>query len=115
MNSPPKLNPPTNPAWISMTTFFVALWIVTALYSILFFVLYVGVVRLRIGDARVKVHRPGILFGRQRYVECYLGLLSNEEKSRWYNVFLKYSFDIGLALSTTLLFYVIVLVIRGMG
>ena len=53
-----------------MTTFFVALWIVTALYSILFFVLYVGVVRLRISDAQVKVHRPGILFRRQRYVEC---------------------------------------------
>ena len=98
-----------------MTTFFIALWIVTALYSILFFVLYVGVVRLRISDARIKVQRPGILFRQQHYVECYLGLLSNEEKSRWYNVFLKYSFDIGLVLSTALLFYVIATVIRGMG
>lgn len=98
-----------------MTAFFMALWVVTALYSILFFVLYVGVVRLRISDAQVKVPRPGILFRRQRYVECYMGLLSDEEKSRWYNVFLKYSFDIGLALSTTLLFYVIATVIRGVG
>jgi hypothetical protein len=96
-----------------MTTLFVLLWMIMAAYSILFLILYVCVVLLRINDAQLKVRKPGILFRQQRYVECYLGLLTGKEKSRWYNVFLKHSFDIGLVLSTLLLATIITTVVRG--
>jgi hypothetical protein len=86
---------------------------IMAAYSILFLILYICVVLLRINDAQVKVRKPGILFRQQRYVECYLGLLNSKEKSRWYNVFLKHSFDIGLVLSTLLLATIITTVVRG--
>jgi len=97
-----------------MTTFFLILWAVTAIYAALFYALYFCVVLLRINDAQVRVRRPGILFRQQRYVERYLALLDNDEKSRWYNVFLKHSFDIALFLSTTFLLTIVVMVVRGL-
>jgi|SRR5690242_13446089 len=96
-----------------MTTLFIFMWSIMASYAALFGVLYVFVVLLRISDAQIKVRKAGILFRRQRYVECYLGLLSNDERSRWYNVFLKYSSDIGLVLSTSFLITMIAMVFRG--
>lgn len=85
-----------------MITLSLCLLAIVALHSILFWALYLCVVLLRISDAKVEVRKPGIMFRQQRYVECYLGLLSTEEKSRWYNIFLKHSLDIGLAVSTAL-------------
>ncbi|OOG61646.1 hypothetical protein B0E46_17005 [Rhodanobacter sp. B04] len=82
-------------------------------YVLLFNVLYVCVVLLRINDAQVEVKRAGLLFRQQRYVECYLAILSNSERSKWYNIFLKYSFDIQLVLSTAFLFALIAAAMRG--
>jgi|GEM_PF-4218883 len=95
-----------------MTILFLFVWIIAAVYAVLFYALYLCVVLLRINDAQVRVRKPGILFCQQRYVECYLGLLSNDEKSRWYNVFLKHSFDIALVLSTAFLFTIVAMVVR---
>lgn len=96
-----------------MTILFMIVWTLTAVYIVLFYVLYLCVVLLRTNDAQVHVRSSGILFRQQRYVERYLGLLSDDEKSRWYNIFLKHSFDIALVLSTTFLFTVVAMVARG--
>lgn len=83
-----------------MITLSLLLFVTVALYSILFWFLYLCVVLLRINDAQIRVQKPGILFRQQRYIECYLSLLSSEEKLRWHNIFLKHSLVIGLVIST---------------
>ena len=97
-----------------MTILFLSLWVFAAGYGLLFYALYFCVVLLRINDEQVRVQRPGILFRQQRYIERYLGLLTNDEKLRWYNVFLKHSFVISLVLSTAFLFTVVAMAVRDL-
>jgi hypothetical protein len=97
-----------------MTILFFFVWTCAAVYAALFYALYLCVVLLRISDAQVSVRKPGILFRQERYVECYLSLLSDHEKSLWYNVFLKHSFDIKLVLYTAFLFTVVATVVRDL-
>jgi hypothetical protein len=96
-----------------MTTLSLLLFVSLALYSILFWFLYLCVVLLRINDAQVKVQRPGILFRQQSYIARYLSLLSKEDKLRWYNIFLKHSLSIGLVISTAFFFTVLAIAFGG--
>jgi hypothetical protein len=93
---------------------FLLVWLLTAVHAVLFSVLYACVVLRRINDAGIEVKRPGFFFRQQRYVETYLSTLAGHERSRWYNIYLKHSIDIALALSTALLFIVVAGVVRGM-
>lgn len=97
-----------------MNAFFWLLWVFGASYGVFFYVLYLRVVLRRINEAQVHVHRPGVLFRQQRYVERYLELLSNQEKSRWYNIFLKHSFVVALVGSTAFLITVVVMAARDL-
>jgi hypothetical protein len=97
-----------------MTTLFWLLWVFGTSYSVLFYVLYLRFVLRRINEAQVHVHRPGVLFRQQRYVERYLELLSKQEKSRWYNIFLKHSFVVAFVGSTALLVTVVVMAARDL-
>lgn len=82
-----------------MTTLFVSTCIALLAVIVLFNVLYFCVVLLRISDAGGKVSGDALFnFRQQRYVAKYLELLTAQEQSRWYNIFLKHSLTITLVL-----------------
>ena len=76
----------------SMLTLYMCCWVALAADIVLFNVLYFCVVLLRILDAGGEVKSDLLLNIRQpKYVGRYLQLLTDEEKTRWYNVFLRHS------------------------
>jgi hypothetical protein len=82
-----------------MTTLFISSCIALLAVIVLFNVLYFCVVLLRIGDTGGKVGGDALLnFRQQRYVTKYLELLTAQERSRWYNIFIKHSLAITYAL-----------------
>jgi hypothetical protein len=82
-----------------MTTLFISSCIALLAVIVLFNILYFCVVLLRIGDTGGKVGDDALLnFRQQRYVAKYLELLTAQERSRWYNIFIKYSLTITLIL-----------------
>jgi hypothetical protein len=75
-----------------MITLFLYSLIAFAADIALFQVLYFCVVLPRIGDAGGKVKGDALLNVQQhRYVAKYLELLTTQERSRWYNIYLKNS------------------------
>ncbi|WP_158755820.1 hypothetical protein [Dyella sp. S184] len=75
-----------------MSTLFFSSCIVFAADIALFNVLYFCVVLLRIGDAGGKVGGDALFnFREQKYVTKYLELLTAQEQSKWYNVFIKHA------------------------
>ena len=82
-----------------MSTLFIFSCIALAVVIVLFNILYFCVVLLRIGDTGGKVSGDALLnFRQQRYVTKYLELLTVQERSRWYNIFIKHSLTITLVL-----------------
>jgi len=82
-----------------MTTLFISSCIALLVVIVLFNVLYFCVILLRVGDTGGKVSGDALLnFRQQRYVTKYLELLTVQEQSRWYNVFIKHSSAITCAL-----------------
>ena len=82
-----------------MTTLFISSCIALLVVIVLFNILYFCVVLLRIGDTGGKVSGDALLnFRQQRYVAKYLELLTAQEWSRWYNIFIKYSLTITFVL-----------------
>jgi len=70
-------------------------WIVLAADIALFTALYFCVVLLRVNDAGGKVGSDAFFnFGQLRYVSKYLQLLTPQESSRWYNIYIKHSMAI---------------------
>jgi hypothetical protein len=79
-----------NQTLVPMSTLLVCSWIVLAADILLFSVLYFCVVLLRVVDAGGKVESGAFFnFGPLRYVPKYLELLTAQESSRWYNIFIK--------------------------
>jgi hypothetical protein len=73
-----------------MSTLFICSWAACAANIVLFNVLYFCVVLLRIGDTGSKVKADSLInFRQQTYVAKYLELLTPQERSRWYNIYLK--------------------------
>ncbi|EIL96455.1 hypothetical protein RHOFW104T7_00235 [Rhodanobacter thiooxydans] len=82
-----------------MTALFISTCFALLAVIVLFNVLYFCVVLLRIGDTGGKVSGDALFnFRQQRYVAKYLALLTAQEQSRWYNIFLKHSPTITLVL-----------------
>ncbi|KZC22528.1 hypothetical protein RHOFW104T7_00215 [Rhodanobacter thiooxydans] len=82
-----------------MSTLFICSWIALAADIVLFNVLYFCVVLLRVNDSGGKVASDALFnFGPLRYVPKYLELLTPQESSRWYNIFIKHCFAITIAL-----------------
>lgn len=98
-----------------MTVFYLSVWAILFLHGALFWFLYAFVVLLRLNDIQAKARKAGILFPQMRRVECYLGLLSDDERTKWYNIYLKHSSDIGLALSSVFLITLIAMAVRSLG
>ena len=67
-------------------------------FVVLFNLLYFFVVLPKLTSSGVKLGGDiFVTFRQQRYVSAYLELLSDVEKNKWHNVFIKNSFAICLA------------------
>ncbi|HEX7633784.1 MAG TPA: hypothetical protein VF427_00725 [Noviherbaspirillum sp.] len=78
-----------------MSTLLTCSWIALAADIVLFNVLYFCVVLLRVNDAGGKVRSDAFFnFRPLNYVPKYLRLLTPQESSRWYNIFIKHSLAI---------------------
>ncbi|MBT2144195.1 MULTISPECIES: hypothetical protein [unclassified Rhodanobacter] len=83
-----------------MSTLLIYSWIALAADIVLFTALYFCVVLLRVNDAGGKVGSDAFFnFGPLRYVPMYLRLLTPQESSRWYNIYIKHSMTITVVLA----------------
>jgi hypothetical protein len=83
-----------------MSTLLICSWIALASDIALFTALYFCVVLLRVNDAGGKVRSDAFFnFGPLSYIPKYLRLLTPQESSRWYNIFIKHSLTITVVLA----------------
>ena len=83
-----------------MSTLLICIWIALAADVVLFNILYFCIVLLRVTDAGGQVKAGAFFsFGPLRYVPKYLLLLTPQESTRWYNIFIKHSLVITAVLA----------------
>ena len=83
-----------------MSTLLICSWIALAADIVLFNILYFCVILLRVSDAGGKVTGGAFFsFGPLLYVPKYLRLLTPQESTRWFNIFIKHSLAITVVLA----------------